>query len=199
MGTQKAFLEVRGQRIIEAMLHEVEGLFEELLLATNNPQEFGYLGLSMIQDEFPGAGPLGGIYSGLKAAANDRCFVFACDMPFLSRNMVRFMMERCHDVDVLIPETSKGCEPLHAIYSKRCLGPMKARLSRGDFRIRGFFPEVTVGSVGERELRRLDPDLRCFMNLNTREDLLRAQWIAAQTGEASLKNRNNGGTMLRQR
>ena len=62
----------------------------------------------------------------------------------------------------------------------RCLPAIEARLAEGQRRVISFMPDVRTRYVQEDELRRVDPDLRSFVNANTPEeweaalDLLRA-------------------------
>ena len=75
-------------------------------------------------------------------------------------------------------ETPSGLEPLCAVYTQRCLGPIENRLKRGDYRIRRFFNRVRVKRVSTKRLLTVDPDLRSFKNVNTPQDLDEvAQWI----------------------
>jgi molybdopterin-guanine dinucleotide biosynthesis protein A len=81
-------------------------------------------------------------------------------------------------VDIVIPETSKGFEPLCAVYSKKCLQIIERQLVKRELKIRKIFQKVRVKKVSETILRENDPDLISFYNINTHDDLLRAEHIA---------------------
>ena len=130
-------------------------------------------------DLFPEGGSLGGIYSGLVAAEHEYALAVATDMPFLSLPLVRWMLEQPRDYDVLIPLREEP-EPLHAVYSKACLEPMRRRLEAGRLKITGFFEDVRVRYVDQGLLTRLDPQGLSFFNINTPDDLQRATELLAQ-------------------
>ena len=86
-------------------------------------------------------------------------------------------------IDLIVPRTPYGLEPLCAVYAKRCLEVIENRLQRGDYRIRRFFDRVRVKHVSEKRLRRVDPDLLSFKNVNTPEDLAEvAQYVPLSSG-----------------
>jgi molybdopterin-guanine dinucleotide biosynthesis protein A len=141
-------------------------------------------GLRAVPDLFPEGGSLGGIYSALRAARRDFLLAVATDMPFLSLPLLRWMLAQPRDYDVLLPvredEAGDGAEPLHALYGKGCLDPMRRRLEGGRLRIKGLFDEVRVREVPAGVLRRLDPQGLSFFNVNTPEDLQKAREILSR-------------------
>jgi molybdopterin-guanine dinucleotide biosynthesis protein A len=129
----------------------------------------------VVQDEYPGS--LGGIYSSLRAATTPVAFVAACDMPFINPALVSYMATFAHKHDVVIPRTRAGLEPLHAFYSKNCLKPIRDQLCSGRFAIREFFDRVPVREIGPEEIARFDSEGLSFFNINTAEDLQKAEQI----------------------
>ena len=101
-------------------------------------------------------------------------------MPFLSLPLLRWMLDQPRDYDVLVPVRDEP-EPLHAVYGKACLEPMRRRLEAGRLKITGFFEEVRVRTIGESVLRAHDPDGHSFFNINTPDDLTEARRILALT------------------
>ncbi|MBW2038860.1 MAG: molybdenum cofactor guanylyltransferase [Deltaproteobacteria bacterium] len=177
MRQDKAFIQVGGTRLFDYVYGRCQELFSEIIIVTNRGQRFGdYQALTVI-DEIPGAGPLGGLYTGLLWASNYHTFCVACDMPFLCTELIAHLLETRFNYDVVIPITRDGLEPLHALYSKRCIGPIKRLLERGEFKIARFFPEVRVRYCEEEELKRLDPSLASFININTKRDFLKMQEV----------------------
>lgn len=174
-GEPKALLDLGGRRIIDRVIDALAAVLPDLLLVTNTPDVYAGLGVPMVPDAYPGAGSLGGIYSGLRAAAGDAALTVACDMPFLDPAVMRLIVARAGDADVVIPRVGGQLETLHAMYGRRCLGPMEQRIAAGRLKITGFFEDVTVVEVAEAEIRRLaDPDV-VFMNVNTPDELARAR------------------------
>ena len=170
-GEPKALLPFGGKTIIERVAKRLTSVLRDSVIVTNTPEMYAFLGLPMIPDVFPDHGSLGGIYSGLRAAPGEAAFAVACDMPFLHAGLIRAIVERAGDGDVVIPNVGGELQTLHALYGKRCLAPMEALLRAQRFKITAFFPEVKVVEVSEAEVACFqDPGL-CFMNLNTPEEL----------------------------
>ena len=179
-GAPKALLELGGKRIIERVVDAVGAVLDDLLVVTNTPERYAFLGLPMVPDAFPDGGALGGIYTGLRAAGGDAAFTVACDMPFLHPAIVRMVVERAGEGDVVIPRTAGQLETMHAVYGKRCLAAMEARLRAGQLKIVGFFPDVRVVELDAAGMaKHRAPDV-AFMNVNTPEELARARALVAE-------------------
>jgi molybdopterin-guanine dinucleotide biosynthesis protein A len=132
----------------------------------------------VVPDLHDEGGSLGGIYSGLSAARHEYALAVATDMPFLSVPLMEWMLAQPRDYDVLAPIYGE-VQTLHAIYSKRCLEPMKDRLDAGRLKITGFFEDVRVRYVDEATVARIDSEGLSFFNVNTPEDLERARGVLA--------------------
>jgi molybdopterin-guanine dinucleotide biosynthesis protein A len=179
-GEPKALMDVGGARIVDRVVRALREVSDDLLLVTNTPDLYGSLGLPMVPDVFPDSGSLGGIYSGLAAAPGEAALTVACDMPFLSPDVMRLVTARAGEADVVAPLVGGQWETLHACYGKACLGPIEQRLRAGRFKITGFFPDVRVLAVPEDEVARWGrPDV-VFMNVNTPDDLARARALAGR-------------------
>jgi molybdopterin-guanine dinucleotide biosynthesis protein A len=181
-GQPKALLELGGRRIIERVLDVITSVVDDVLIVTNTPELYGFLGLPMVGDVYPDHGSLGGIFTGLSSAAGDAAFTVACDMPFLHREVARLTVARAGEGDVVIPRVGEQLETMHAVYTKACLPHIEARLREGRFRITGFFDRVQVVEIGEAEVaRHRSPDV-VFMNVNTPEELVRARALVPELG-----------------
>ena len=178
-GLPKALVELGGRRIIERIVDVLGTVLSDLLIVTDTPDLYAFLGLPMVPDVFPDHGSLGGIYSGLRAAAGD-AFTVACDMPFLHPQVVRLVVSHAGAADVVIPRVGEQLETMHALYSKACLPHMEALLAARQFKIVGFFPEVRVREIPEAEVARYRDPAVCFMNVNTPEELARAGRLLAR-------------------
>ncbi len=176
-GESKALIELGGRRIIERIVEVLGSVLSDLLIVTNTPEPYGFLGLPTVPDMFPDHGPLGGIYTGLRAAKGDAAFTVGCDMPFLRPEVVRLIVGRAGEADVVIPRVGAHYEPLHALYAKACLCHMEAQLEAKDFRVVGFFPKVKVLEIREATVAPFGGPEVCFMNVNTPDDLARARAI----------------------
>ena len=171
MGTDKSFVLFQGRPMIEVVRERVEGLGDELILIANKQAAYAHLGLPMYGDIFPETGPLGGIYTAIHHAAHPHVLVVACDMPWLNRPLLEYMIDLRETADVVVPRWDKYPEPLHALYSKACLEPIREKLEAGQLKITAFFGRVTLHFVDRAEIEPFDPQGRSFVNLNTPDEL----------------------------
>jgi molybdopterin-guanine dinucleotide biosynthesis protein A len=170
MGKNKALLDFGGRSIIEHTVDLFKSIFPEVLLVTNTPEEYKGLSVRIVTDIFPGKGSLGGVYTGLLYSSNEYSFIASCDMPFLKRGLIEFLMTLRDGYDVVVPRLKGGHEPLHAVYSKRCLKPIEEMIKRNDLRIIGFYQGVRAREVSEEELAPFNPGPSAFINVNTPEE-----------------------------
>jgi molybdopterin-guanine dinucleotide biosynthesis protein A len=178
MGKNKAFLEVQGSRIIDRTKSIFIDLFDEVLLVTNSPLDYLELNLRIVTDLYPEKGALGGVFTGLFHCSHSHAFVAACDMPFLNRALVSHLVALFPGFDLVIPRTEDGWQPLHAIYSRKCLPFMEALILEGNLKIIDFFHRVKKREVPTEEILPFDPQLLSFLNVNTPEDLARIRQLA---------------------
>jgi len=169
MGRDKAFLRVAGMPLFEITLDLFRDNFASVMLVGNREERFAEYGLPVLPDIFPGSS-LGGLYTGLYHARTDFVFVSSCDLPFPSALVLRHLCSLRHGFDAVVPMTDHGYEPLFALYSKSCLGPIKAQLETGEFCAYAYYPQIRVRYVQPEELAPLDRDGRAFMNLNTPDE-----------------------------
>lgn len=171
MGTDKSFVLFNGRPLIEGVIEAVAGLGAETLLITNQPEAYAHLNLPMVSDVYPDHGSLGGIFTAVHAATHPHTLVVACDMPWLNRPLLEYMVGLRQTADIIVPRWDKFPEPLHAIYSKACLDPIEAKLKAQQLKITGFFGQVDVRFVERVEIERFDRNGRSFANINSPEDL----------------------------
>ena len=193
MGRDKAFLDFDGAMLIERVIERVQSVCAETIIVANDLETYARFGLPVVRDVYPGKGSLGGIFSGLQAASAEFALAVACDLPFLNDALLRYLIALAPLADVVIPRShaptgkakdatryeqlavkESGLQAMHAIYSKGCLEPMRARLLADDLRIINFFDEVRVRVVEPHEVARFDPQMLSFINLNRPGDLATA-------------------------
>jgi molybdenum cofactor guanylyltransferase len=180
-GQPKALIQLGGRSIVERVVAALTPVVDDLLVVTNTPELYAFLGLPMVADVYPDHGSLGGIYSGLRAAG-EIAFTVACDMPFLHPEIVRLVVARAGEGDVVIPRVGEQLETMHAAYGKACLPPIEERLRAGRLKIVGFFDSVRVVEIGEAEVARFRDPAVAFMNVNTPDELERARALVAELG-----------------
>ena len=170
-GENKALVGFDGIPLIEKVTRVISSIFKEVLIVSNTPEEYEYLGFPIKQDIIKNLGPIGGIYTGLKSIKNPAGFVVACDMPFLSPDLIRHIVEVQDDYDIIIPKVDWMMEPLHALYTNRCISPLKELIDTGERKTFLIFEKVRVKYLTEKILRSFDPQLRFFININRTDDL----------------------------
>lgn len=173
MGSNKALLPYKGGRFIEAIHRQLAEIFDEVLLVTNNPEQYEFLPCRKVPDIFPGAGALAGIHSGLYHSSNPAIFAVACDMPYLNSELIRHLAGRTDAGSVLIPEGPAGLEPLHAVYGRDCLAAIEETLTSGEKRILSFFDRVKTIKIDAEQIAAFDPSFASFSNINTPDEYFR--------------------------
>ncbi|UCG26236.1 MAG: molybdenum cofactor guanylyltransferase [Chloroflexota bacterium] len=174
MGTDKAFVPLLGKPMIEHVLDSVDGLGSEKIIITNSIERYRYLGLPLFADIYEGSGPLGGLHTALVHAKCEHLLVVACDMPWLNRDLLEYMVSLRATADVIVPRWTKFPEPLHAVYSKACLKPVTDSLESRTLKLIAFYGQVRVRYLDRDVLSRFDAAGRSFANINTLEDLRQA-------------------------
>jgi len=195
-GKEKHVELIAGKTLIERTIDLLSTLSDEILIVISNRQSktsfSSYSRARTVVDLKPGKGSLGGIYTGLVYSNNYHSIVVACDMPFLNIDLLNHMISMSADYDVIIPCIDGLMEPLHAVYSKNCVSPMKKLLESENHRIVDFFGSVRVKYIDKNEISRFDPDNLSFFNINTQSDLEKAQSLAAQNKAAHSEINNRG-------
>ncbi len=120
-------------------------------------------------------GPLAGLEASLPLIRHDLAVAVACDMPLLRPNLLRAVADACSGVEIAMPYLDGVAQPLLAAYRPSVVAHARRLLDEGDGRVRALLPLVTHKLLGEAELRRIDPELESFTNVNRPEDLDRAE------------------------
>ncbi|MEJ2154862.1 MAG: molybdenum cofactor guanylyltransferase [Desulfobacteraceae bacterium] len=167
------------RRAMDRLLSVLVPKFDEIILVTPDPLRCLEWDLVIVTEHFDDRGSLKGIHAGLLAASHPFALVTACAMPFVQSPVIELLWGAVQPhLDVIIPKTSRGLEPMAAIYSKRCLKPMAATLRNRQYALEKFFKQVRTLPIEETELLRCDADLISFCNLDSPEGLTVAerQW-----------------------
>ncbi len=184
----KAFVPLGGKPLIEHVLAALTPVTEETLVVSNRPEPLRSYGLRVVPDEILGAGPLGGIYTGLVHARHPVNLVVGCDMPFVSGELVRNMITVARGADAVVPQIGQFIEPLCALYDRSLSGAMEDALLAGRFKIGDLLGRVRTLYIPEETVRQIDPELLSFLNVNTPEDLKRAEEVIARGWEDRLSS-----------
>ena len=172
MGTNKSFLEIDGTRLIDRVLHVYRQLFPEIIIVTNDPVSYlEFSDAAVVTDIYKDKGPLGGVYTGLFYTKTPYAFACPCDMPFLNKDFIDYMIGLAGHHDVIVPELPEGYQALHAIYSRSCLPSIKRLLLLDKLKVTGFYRDMRVLTVTDAQICSFNQDGHLFQNLNTPEDV----------------------------
>jgi molybdopterin-guanine dinucleotide biosynthesis protein A len=181
MGEDKALKTFLGRPLIQRVTERLASIADELIVTTNRPEEYAFLKVPLFGDLKPGRGALGGLYTAIASAKEPLVGVVACDMPFASATLLeaagRLLLEE--EVDVVIPKSEEGYEPLHAVYRREtCLPAIESAIAADQWKVIAWFPQVKVRVLTASEIRRYDLLGLAFWNVNTPEEFLEAEKIA---------------------
>ncbi len=188
LGRNKALEAVGSRNLLQQAISNISFLKSAIIIVTAReqslPQFIDYPGLRVVTDIYPDKGPLGGIYTGLIMSDSFYNLVVACDMPFVNADLLAHQRDVLFsdNMDVVVPSSRKGLEPLHAIFRREtCLPAVREALDAGEQRLISWFPRVRVRVLLPEETNPFDPRGLMFFNVNTPEELAQAEKIAEET------------------
>jgi len=177
-GVTKPNILIAGETVLSRILVTIKGIFDEIIIVTNKPDEFSaYSDCIITSDLYKGIGPLGGIHAALKITSSETLFLLAGDMPFLSKELINKQISLFEELecDILVPKTGTFLEPLHSVYKCNVLKRLEAYLKHKENNaVREFFSLVDTRYMELNE----SGDLRIvFSNINYPADLQAAEII----------------------
>jgi molybdopterin-guanine dinucleotide biosynthesis protein A len=196
LGRDKALLPWLGKALLLHPFEVLQEVMSEVVVVTVGGRSYGELGVPVIHDRFEGLGPLAGIHAALEWARSRPVFVVACDLPFVSVDLVEHVADWSTEQK---PRASAGDEawahprarvavwkgrqqPLCGLYSASCREPLEERLRDGRLEAWRFLAEIETASIPiTHDLAFYRPDL--LVNINSPRDL--QQGIPAVASEVS--------------
>lgn len=169
MGTNKALLEFKGEKLIERAICFLKNSCSQVYLS-GSFEEYKEFGVKIIEDEISGCGPVSGIYSSLKKSNTEWNFMLSVDIPFVNEAIITFLMLNIGDYDCIIPKHEKGIEPLVAFYNKKIVTKLEAEIANSNFKLINILSGLKTNYIDCNELLKKHPNL--FVNLNYPEDLV---------------------------
>ncbi len=183
-GEDKAFLKLGGRTVIRGIIEKLRRVSGKIIIVTNNSEKYEKIArndtgvkIKLVLDDYPGSGPLAGIYSGLKASNCKYNFITACDMPFPDAGLIKYMTTEAAagSFDICVPNIGVRFHPLCGIYSKECLPVIKKNLEEGKRGVRSIFAKARCRFLSKRQVQEFDKNLFCLTNINTQDDLFRVE------------------------
>lgn len=209
-GRDKAQLPLGRETMVGALIRRMRPLFHEIFVVAREEVPYADLPVTVIQDQYPGFGPISGIHAGLAASRDRYNFVLACDLPLMRVEIVQFLTERvrglgesreslCSPADgfaqaervssrfqgpeLVIPSFGGFFEPVAAVYAKEVQDVLERMICKGDYRLLNILSVLQVHYVTEEELQKVDPMLESFVNVNTPAQYQEVQEILRKRGE----------------
>jgi len=183
--TLKGFIENDGISIIARTLSLLQKVAERTVISTNLPELYFRFGVPMVGDIVKDSGPMGGIVSVFSATGADEIFVAACDMPFIHKAIIKYIIDN-RSGEATVPVVGGEPEPLLAVYSKTAADAMLREREQGQRSLRKMLQTLKVTYLEMENMETLDPEGKSFININTPEDYERAfgrQPVPARTKE----------------
>jgi molybdopterin-guanine dinucleotide biosynthesis protein A len=182
-GADKGGLVIGGRTIRDRQLEALSGLVDDIFLIGGpaTDQDVGpddRAGLPRLPDLTAARGPLGGIQTALHHAGDAACtLIVACDLPFVSRPFLAFLLARALEADaadVVVPRSGDRLHPLCATYNRRVREAVDRRVASGALAVQALFDEVRVDIVEPEVVATFDPEGVMFWNVNTPDEYERA-------------------------
>lgn len=181
MGTDKALLEFDGQTLLARALNLASALAPDPRIVGEGEKYFRFG--RVVEDIYPGRGPLGGIHAALAGTATELNLMLAVDLPFMQLEFLRYLVAQASRVSVLatVPRVARGWQPLCGVYRRDFCAAAEVSLQKGKNKIDPLFDDVETRVITEEEIERMGFSLEMFHNLNTRDDLERAKIQRAES------------------
>ena len=175
MGTDKAFVPLDGRTLLARALDLARQMTSDVRIVGDRKKFAPFA--PVVEDEFPGCGPLAGIHAALRSSNSELNVILAVDTPFVSLALLQHLITRarnCPSALVTLPRANGGWQPLCAVYRRPFAAAAEQALTQGRYKIDALFDEAAVEQIGEEELQTAGFSPRIFRNVNTPEELASA-------------------------
>jgi molybdopterin-guanine dinucleotide biosynthesis protein A len=166
-GADKSALVVDGHTILSRQLEAARGMTDDILLVGRVAPAVIPPQTRFVADRVVDAGPLGGLDAALAAARERSVLLLACDMPFVSVELLDALAVLASTVDVVVPKTEHGYHPLCAVYANTCHPAVERRLAAGHLKMVDLLNDLRVRAIAASELDALGPHQQLLANVNT--------------------------------
>jgi molybdopterin-guanine dinucleotide biosynthesis protein A len=174
MGTDKGLQELCGKSLISYSIQVLSELCSTIIISTSSDayQSFGY---QTVADEIPGIGPMGGIYSALKQSNTEKNLVISCDLPFVSKELLSYILKNSEGYQVAVPwQGNQHYEPLCGFYNLSVLDQMTTFIQKGNYKLPDLFEKISINRLVINNKSDFYSE-NLFLNVNSKHDLAAAE------------------------
>ncbi len=167
LGTDKIFVEIKGKPLFKIMYEKLSKIFSNVYFIGREIKNHPFY-----LDEMDKKAAIIGIYTALKKADTDYCFITAVDLPLLKLELIELLIRNINpEYDIIVPFIKGFFEPMVAIYSKKILDIVEKNIKGNNLKINSLFNESKVLKIEENAVQKIDPFFDSFININRAEDL----------------------------
>jgi molybdopterin-guanine dinucleotide biosynthesis protein A len=162
-GSNKALAELHGKKLIEHVISVMRAVFDEVVIVTNQPEQYKEFGCKVLKDIIPDLGPVGGIATAFKYTDKSAIFVTACDMPFISADAINNILSQAESYSAVVARSQNGMEPLFALYKKDTLKHFEEGFKKDDRSVLSILKQI-------KQISFVDIGCKVVTNINTIND-----------------------------
>ena len=170
LGFDKTKIKISGVSIIDMIDKNIGTLFNERFIVVKKKDKIITDRFKIVEDISDVAAPIIGIITALQSSSSDKNFICACDMPFIKRELVEYLLD-FDGYDAICPYYYNHYEPLCCVYNKTFLEIAEYYFKNGEFSLHKILENTNVKKVDLEILKRYDQELVSFVNINTMVDL----------------------------
>ncbi len=175
LGFDKCMIEINGKRLIEIVTDKLSSIFSRVIIIAKDAKKFERY--EVWTDILPIKAAISGLHTILSLSTYNWNFVTACDMPFINRNLIRYIESIAlsydyREIDAIIPFINGYFEPLFAVYSRNAYSKLCRFIDKGNRSLQRFIKKIEIKEICEDSIRIHDPNLVSFFNINTPIDLI---------------------------
>jgi molybdenum cofactor guanylyltransferase len=174
MGIEKGLQELCGKPLIIYAIEALSGLCSSIIISSSSDayQSFDY---HVVSDEFPGIGPMGGIYSAMRQSKTEKNIVLSCDLPFVTTELLSYVLQNAQDYQVAVPWLgNQHYEPLCGFYRLSVLDQMSSFIQKGNYKLPDLFEKITINRLVINKELNFFQEYQ-FLNVNSKDDLMTAE------------------------
>jgi len=176
-GTNKALYKLEQKPMLINIIEKLNPLFDKIYVIGDKNYDYNNLkNVEYLADEIPNKGPLGGLYTGLKATDSEYNYLQACDMPFVCKEYLEYMKNHIKinsNYDAYIPEKNGYLEPFVGFYKKNIKDEVLDLIRQGKLNFDNLFEKIKINRIAEDKIEEIADTDRIFFNINKKEDLIK--------------------------